>query len=248
MSDDEPKDRMIELRGSMASRSTLSAKIGTSASGGVMFTAAARQLAATARMLDDAVIAAGLDRSTFDQRAGELRAASLGATLTAYLSIESAVNELLLAYSLGHVGNFKGFELVLARKLSGAWEAGAWKLNALEKSDLVAVMAGTGKMDLGNGPAQKVAALHDLRNELVHHKPKIVEHGRPPHESGDKLERQLSSQFARVTLWTPPESVPFRWSGCLGAGCATWACAVADGFIRQVYASVGVEFAMPPYR
>lgn len=248
MSDDKSRDVTVELRGSVTSTTTGSAKIGTSASGGMMFTAAARQLAMTAQGLDDRSSAAGLDRSAFDQRVGDLMAASLGATLTAYMSIESAVNELLLAHSLGHVVNFNGLEPSLARKFSEAWEAGARKLNALEKADLVCVISGAGKIDFGKGEAQKAAALHELRNELVHHKPKFVEHGRSPHESEDKLERRLSSQFARTTIWSPPESVPFRWGGCLGAGCATWACAVADGFIRQVYESVGVRFAMPPYR
>ncbi len=245
MSDDKPKDVTVGLQGLAMSITAGSARISTSASGGMMFTSAARQLAENARTLDHPV---ALDRSAFDKRAQELMAASLGATLTAYFSIESAVNELLLAHSLGYVGNFKGLDSALARKLSDAWEAGAHKLNALEKANLVTVIAGDGKMDFGRDPGQKAAALHDLRNELVHHKPKVVEHGRSPHESDDNLERRLSSQFARATICTPPESAPFRWGGCLGAGCAIWACSVADGFIRQVYRSSGVEFLMPPYR
>lgn len=248
MPDDKPRDITVELRGLAAmSFTTGLARISTSASGGIMFTAAARQLATTAQTLDDATIAATLDRSTFDQRAGELMAASLGATLTAYLSIESAVNELLLAHSLGQVGNFKGLDRKMAQAFSDAWEAGAHKLNALEKGDLVAVMAGAGKMKYDQGPGQRARALHELRNELVHHKPKVVEHGRLPHESDDTLERKLSSQFARAAIWTPRGSAPFRWGGCLGAGCAIWACAVADGFIRLVYEAAGVDFAMSPY-
>jgi hypothetical protein len=248
MPDDESKNVTVQLTGLAMSITAGSARLSTSASGGLMFTAAARQLAASARALDDATIAAGLDRSAFDQRAGELMAASLGATLTAYLSVESAVNELLLAHSLGQIGNFKGLDPKMARAFSDAWEAGAHKLNALEKADRVAVMAGAGKMKFGEGPAQQARALHDLRNELVHHKPKVVEHGGLPHESGDKLERMLSPYFPQATIWMPVGSAPFRWGGCLGAGCATWACTVADGFIRLVYGSVGAEFAMPPYR
>lgn len=247
MPDDKPQDVTLELRGQVISSSIGSVRISTSASGGMMFMTAARRLAASAVRLDDSAIAARLDSLAFEEHAGELMAASLAATLTAYLSIEGAVNDLLLAHSLGYVGNFKGLDPKIAQAFTDAWDEGAWKLNALKKANRAAEIAGAGRIDFGKGWAQKAVWLDHLRDELVHHKPLIVEHGKPVSESDDTLERTLGREFARATLWTPPETAPFRWAGCLGAGCAIWACAVADGFIRQVYGFVGVEFPMPPY-
>jgi hypothetical protein len=50
-------------------------------------------------------------------------------------------------------------------------------------------------VNFGAGAAQQLAALIELRNTLVHHKPVMVEHGRESHESDDPIERKLNGRF-----------------------------------------------------
>lgn len=195
-------------------------------------------------VLDDVAAVVGLDEQGFIARAGELIDGSLAAVLTACLSVEAAVNELFLAYQLGTVANLVGLEAGLAQRLSQAWDAGASKLSALEKADLANVIAGAGSINWGKAPAQQMGLLNSLRNELVHHKPIWVEQGGAPHESTDTLERKLGSEFPTAAIWRT-RGVPFRWNGCLGAGCARWACRVADDFNRQIYATLGARFPLP---
>jgi hypothetical protein len=221
------------------------ATIRTSAAGAIIFGAAARRLAAQAGVLDDASAVAGLDERAFTKRAGELIDSSLAATLMAFLSVEAAVNELLLAHQLGTSANMPGLDGRLAERLSQAWDAGASKLSALEKANLANVIAGCGLIDWSKGPPQKIALLVELRNELVHHKPIWVEHGSGGPESPDKLERKLCSEFKPATIWEGCGGrAPFRWNGCLGAGCAQWASTAADAFNRQLYTTLGMQFPM----
>jgi hypothetical protein len=211
--------------------------------GGVIFTAAARRLSERAQALDDAAAAASMDAQSFMARAGDLIDCSLAAVLMAYLSVEAAVNELLLAHQLGHAANMPGFDAALAKRLSDAWDAGVSKLNAMEKADLARITAGVGPTIWGQGPAQHVGLLHDLRNELIHHKPKWVDHVADGSASKDKLERSLHQLFAPATIWKGRTGTqPFRWNGCLGGGCARWAYKAARAFNVELYEAVGTKF------
>jgi hypothetical protein len=215
----------------------------SSALGGVIFTAAARRLSERAEALDHAAATANMDAPTFMARAGDLLDTSLAAVLMAYLSVEASVNELLLAHQLGHAVNMPGFDPGLAKRLSEAWDAGAAKLNAMEKADLARITASVGPTDWGKGPAQQIGLLHDLRNELIHHKPKWVEHVAAGSTSKDKLERSLHQLFAPATIWKGRTGAPpFRWNGCLGAGCARWAYKAARAFNVDLYEAVGTRF------
>jgi hypothetical protein len=215
----------------------------SSALGGVIFTAAARRLSERAATLDDAAAVADMDTQSFLARAGELIDSSLAAVLMAYLSVEAAVNELLLAHQLGHLRNMPGLDAGLAQRFSQTWDAGASKLNAMEKADLARITAGLEPTIWGEGAAQQVGLLHDLRNELVHHKPKWVEPVADGSASKDKLERSLHQLFAPATIWHGRfGTTPFRWNGCLGAGCARWAYKAACAFNVEFYDAVGTKF------
>jgi hypothetical protein len=214
----------------------------SSALGGVIFTAAARRLSERAQALDDAAATATMDTPTFMTRAGDLIDTSLAAVLMAYLSVEAAVNELLLAHQLGHAVNMPWLDAGLPKRLSEAW-AGAAKLNAMEKADLARVTAGVRPTEWGKGPAQQIGLLHNLRNELIHHKPKWVEQVAAGSASKDKLERSLHKLFAPAKIWKGRTGAPpFRWNGCLGGGCARWAYKAARAFNVELYAAVGTKF------
>lgn len=165
---------------------------------------------------------------------------SLAAVLMSYFAVEALLNEIFLAGSLGLTTNFQGLDATCADRLSAAWDAGAWKLNPLEKADMALVIALAEPLKWGEGVAQRFGLLHDLRNDLVHHKPRWTEHGRTPTESDDKLERRLHQQFENAVVWKG-RGAAFRWHGCLGAGCASWAWNTAAGFAQELSGRLGVR-------
>lgn len=206
--------------------------------GVVIFTGAARRHMGRARRLDNESEAAGLDEIAFAERAGDLIDSSLAAVLMAYLSVEACTNELMLAARLGHAANMKGFDQTAARRLSDSFDAGAGQLNPIEKADLIGIIAGNGPFDRGKGPGQPIRLLHSLRNALVHHKPEWIERSGAGTQSGDALEKSLCTLFPTAAIWKS-RNVPFRWNGCMGAGCADWAFSTAKHFNRMVYTSAG---------
>jgi hypothetical protein len=211
--------------------------------GVVIFTAAASRHMYRAKRLDSESDAAGLDEAAFIERAGDLIDSSLAAVLMAYLSIEACTNEIMLAARLGHAPNMKGFDQTVAQQLSDSFDAGADQLNPIEKADLISIVAGNGPFDRGKGPGQPIRLLHLLRNALVHHKPEWIERSGAGVESGDTLEKSLCTLFPTASIWKS-RKVPFRWNGCMGAGCAEWATSTASNFNRMVYASAGAP--IPP--
>lgn len=215
----------------------------STASGHVIFTAAAKRQARKAAELDSWDRAQSLDEAQFIALAGDVLDASLSSVLSACFAMEATINELFLAQKLGLVGSIEGLDPRLAQVLGDAWESGAEGLGMLEKAGMVSIVCGKGKLDLGSAPMQSGSLVIALRNELVHHKPKWVLQGQEPAASPDKLERSLSPLFARAAIWKG-RGAPFRWNDCLGGGCATWAASTADAVNRAVYAMAGAT--LPP--
>lgn len=219
---------------------SMNSGIRTATSASVLYAGAARQFAAQAASLDDFVVHQAADEKRRSQIETELLNVSLATVLTSYFAIEGLLNEVFLAGSLGMTGNFKGLDAAVAGRLSAAWDAGASKLNPLEKADMALVVALAEPMNWGGGAAQRFGLLHDLRNDLVHHKPRWTEHGKPPAESDDKLERRLHQQFSNANIWEG-RGAAFRWGGCLGSGCAGWAWQTAAGFAQEMSGRLGVR-------
>jgi hypothetical protein len=138
--------------------------------------------------------------------------------------------------------NFPGLEAALAERLSAAYSAGVEKFNSVEKVDMALIVAQRPPLDWGAGTAQRFNLLHGLRNELVHHKPKWVIKGADPARSEDKLEQRLHTQFENARIWQG-QGAAFRWTGCLGAGCALWAHQTAVEFAADVVRRLGVRLA-----
>ncbi len=214
--------------------------IRTATSASMLYAGAARQFAAQAASLDDVAVHHAAEEKRRGEIETELLNVSLAAVLTSYFAIEALLNEVFVAGSLGMAGNFKGLDTRAADQLSAAWDAGVSKLNPLEKADMALVVAGAAPLAWGQGAAQRFALLHDLRNDLVHHKPRWTEHGKPPTESDDKLERRLHQQFENAVIWKG-RGAAFRWHGCLGAGCGNWAWKTAAGFAQELSGRLGVR-------
>ena len=205
------------------------AAVRTASSASLLYVAAAGRFAADATALDVPRAEMSVGSPTFDGVSSRLMDTALATVLMSFFAVEAVLNEIYLAGELGLVKNFPGLTDAVAGQLSDAWNAGAHKLSPREKADLAMVVVGVEPIDWGAAAVQRFALLTELRNELVHHKPEWNDHGRPPPESGDKLERKLHSQFETAAIWQG-RGAAFRWTGCMGAGCARWAEATAIGF------------------
>ncbi|MGD9878562.1 MAG: hypothetical protein AB7U95_00350 [Reyranella sp.] len=219
----------------------------TSTSASLLYVAAAGRFAAEAAALDVPRAVLRIDGSALAEVAPRLMDTALASVLMSSFAIEALLNEIYLAGALGVAQNFPGLTDAAARQLSDAWNAGAHKLSPREKADLAMVVMGVSAIDWGASAAQRFALLTELRNELVHHKPEWNDHGRPAPESSDKLERKLQSQFETAAIWKG-RGAAFRWTGCMGAGCARWADVTATGFAGVLAERLGITISWATVR
>lgn len=213
------------------------------AAASLVFSHAAVRFACSADRLDDLAAFDAADKPTQDRISGELTDAALAAVLTSYLAIEARINELFMEFSIfpDKAHWFPGLDRGVASRLGIAWNAGAIKLNPIEKADMALVIAARSPLDWGSGSPQQFALLHSLRNDLVHHKPIRVQHGEPSAESDDRLERKLHQQFPTARIWTN-KGATFRWGGCLGAGCAQWALRTSTDFVDAFASAMQIGY------
>ena len=135
---------------------------------------------------------------------------------------------------------FKGIPGDVSRSLFDAWEHGAERYEVVTKCQLATALAGKRRLNFGGSSFQQLTHLIALRNALVHHKRAVVEHGKPSAESDDDIERRICTSFPRSRLCD--ESYPFRWNGCMGAGCAQWAYKTAVAFERDFFGHLGIGY------
>jgi hypothetical protein len=214
--------------------------VSSAVSGSIIYAGTARRMAAQSKALDDQALYGTEAEPDRNERATALLSVALSSVLSAYFSVEALLNELLLASRLGTLTNFPGLEPALGSQLSAAYDAGVERLSSIEKTDMALIVGQRQPLDWSAGVAQRFRLLHDLRNELVHHKPKWVVKGADPRRSDDKLERRLHTQFENALIWQG-QGVAFRWTGCLGAGCAQWAHETAVGFAAEVLGRLDVR-------
>jgi hypothetical protein len=120
--------------------------------------------------------------------------------------------------------------------------------STLEKAQIILAELEFPKFDKGCTPYQDVDLVRELRNELVHYRPKwglmaLVESEVEP-GSGEsaKLERKLGHRFDLNPL--AEEGTYFFPDQCLGAGCAFWALGACRRFAEAFYEKLELE---PPY-
>ena len=162
-----------------------------------------------------------------------LQNVSLAAVLNSYSAVEAFLNEIYRCQSENLFIVFQGLDKELARKLDGAWNAGADRFNVRDKTDLALVIADAAPMNWAAGVAQHLLLLGKLRNELVHHKARWIDDSKSGSKSDDKLEKQLMGLFP-LAHFPGLGNPPFRWSQCLSAGCAEWAWKTVRDFMNEV--------------
>ncbi|HXO51083.1 MAG TPA: hypothetical protein VN888_08655 [Mycobacterium sp.] len=115
-----------------------------------------------------------------------------------------------------------------------------WKdermLSLLSKFQEALVCAGHERMVAGAEPFQSADVLVDLRNELVHFKPRW----HWTDEDDAKFVRGLKSKITPQRENRQPIGHPWFPNKALGAGCADWACESSIAFARKWHQSMGL--------
>lgn len=217
-------------------------------SAAILFAQTAARMCKLAVKLDDVAEFEKLGPTQKSDYAEQLRDFSLSAVIASYSHVEATMNELYLdtiLFDRPHA--FPGVGTNMAARFKGAWNAGAEKLNPIEKIDLALALADlSGRIDWGASHAQSFVLLHDLRNTLIHHKPKTVEHGKAGAQSDDRIERRLHTKFSAARIWEG-KGAAFRWDGCLSGSCALWAYQTAKGLVADVCGALGTAYPSQQY-
>lgn len=190
-------------------------------------------------MLDDEVVFNAADIDERGRMATELQETSLAVVIIASSAVEAMINELFLEHQLFGKPRMNGLPDDVSKAFSAAFTAEIEWSPPLVKCQIALAIAGKRRMDFGQGVGQEMNLLIKLRNALVHHRPVTVVHGNPASESADIIERQLANRFPRAKIFG--NTAPFRWSGCLGAGCAEWATKTSKGFQEEFFNQLGVK-------
>jgi hypothetical protein len=232
---ESPSSKTVGLTGQGISTSTGRVSMSTTAFLSGIYTLAAERFAKLAADLDDETRFNAADQFQRNRIATELQETSLASVIMASLAVEAMINELFLEHRLfGRPP--AGLSEEIARALSTAFTSEIEWAPPLVKCQIALAIARRRRMEFGKGIGQEMDLLIKLRNVLLHHKPVTVVHGFPADESNDQIERRLAKKFPLAKIFG--STAPFRWSGCLGSGCAEWASktskAFQQGFVKQL--------------
>lgn len=142
--------------------------------------------------------------------------------------VEAAINEVFQDVLDGHDWHGK-LDSKTSTALSLLWEMtgeGKSGFTAIEKYDLALGLADRPRFDKSRAPYQDVKLIFEIRNWLMHYRPKNLTQSRP-----DKLARGLAGKF-KLNIMYPGVNPDFP-DRMLSAGCVAWANASAFAFVNQ---------------
>ena len=176
-----------------------------------------------------------------DQHSGDtpifnvkLQAYVTNAVLSAAAFLEAAINEIYVDVADEHPGYVDPLTPETKRLLAGLWERiERWPI--LEKYQAALLCSGIEPFEKGQPPYEDVKLLIDLRNQLMHARPKTLATG-----DVDKLSKSLKPRFKPSRLMENAAS-PYFPSHCLGAGCAGWAVASAQAYRDEFFDRLGIS-------
>jgi len=164
----------------------------------------------------------------------ELNAYVTNAVLYAVAFLEAAINEIYDDVADEHSGYVDPLSRETKRLLSGLWDrVERWPI--LEKYQAALLCSGIETFDKGQPPYQDAKLLIDLRNQLMHARPKTQYTGEV-----DKLGKDLMTRFKPSRLMENTAN-PYFPDHCLGAGCAGWAVVSAQAFADEFFRRVGMQ-------
>ncbi len=175
------------------------------------------------------------DTPTFNVK---LQAYVTNAVLSAVAFLEASINEVYDDVADEHPGYVDPLSPETKRLLAGLWErVERWPI--LEKYQAALLCSGIEPFEKGKPPYQDAKLLIDLRNQLLHARPKTRATG-----DVDKLSKSLKPRFKPSRLMENAGN-PYFPSHCLGAGCAGWAVVAAQAFADEFFHRFGIHQRAP---
>ena len=157
--------------------------------------------------------------------------------------MEAAVNEFLLNVRDEHAPlGAAPISSIGVEFLKHFWKDDIDRFGPLDKYDAALLLCGRPKLDRGRAPAQDVELAVDLRNRLVHFKPKHHDSTATPEKKS--LEARLAQKKLRSNPFVGPKN-PFFPDRCLSATCADWATRSCRALADEFFASLGI---VPAYQ
>jgi hypothetical protein len=163
-----------------------------------------------------------------------LQAYVTNAVLSAAAFLEAAINEIYDDIADEHPGYADPLAPATKRLLAGLWgRVERWPI--LEKYQAALLCAGLEAFEKGQPPFEDAKLLIDLRNRLMHARPKTQATGEV-----DDLSKRLMPRFKPSRLMEGSGN-PYFPSHCLGAGCANWAVISARTFADEFFHRYGIR-------
>ena len=175
----------------------------------------------------------------------EHRAYVIAAIVCAVSFLEAAINEVFqdaFDEHTSYVANLSSETRALMKDFWGQTERTKNsttrifdKSRILGKYQCALCFASVEKFDQEKSPYKDISVLIELRNELIHYKPKSL--------GGDSthiLQNKLIGKFAENRLMACSKSLFFP-DKCLGEGCSKWAVDSSRNFADEFFKRIGIE-------
>lgn len=162
----------------------------------------------------------------------------VGAILSAVAFLEATINEVYLDAKVLDGGRIKDLPDETLEALAGKWEGDLPRRGALTKYRQALEAATARPMDEESTPAIEAALLITVRNDLIHYKPQLLDHGHVPNEV-----HELAEPLAGLGIGDNPlahSQRPYYPDRFLGCEAAVWAVESAVRFVEAFFESLGV--------
>ncbi len=162
----------------------------------------------------------------------------IGAVFTSVAFLEAKINELFDdMVGATETTSFKQLAPDNREKMARWWELEQGnQARTLEKFQGALTAIGKCPFDTKVSPYQDADNLIELRNELVHYRPKLIPVGATV---PDGITRRLEGKFS-TNPWYRGRGNPFYPHKCLGHGCAEWAVKSSLRFTDKVFERMGI--------
>jgi len=163
----------------------------------------------------------------------------IGAIISSVAFLESIISELFWSAAKNPTGIAKGLNKNLRDRMAKIYNNffDIYKnLPTLEKYQYALMLNEQNLFNIGINPFQNAKLVTELRNELIHFEPEMID----AEKNIQKLERCLKGKFIQCPLYSEPPFLFFPHR-CLSHGCARWAVISCIHFVNDFYQKIDVD-------
>ena len=226
--EEEPEDIVIQARAAQIKSETYPASVIIRVYYSSYHLWAARHFAQLAKQIEDE----HQGSPTFNV---EHRAYVTSCIFSSVAFMEAAINEVFGDANDKHMSYIDNLGAQATKSMAAFWKKSHRKASILYKYMVALDHVGQKRFDKGKRPYQEARLLIDLRNVLVHYKPKSLGSKGKQH----KFEGNLKTRFATNQLMAGADN-PFFPDKCLGYGCCEWAIRSSEAFTDDFFSRIGV--------